>query len=79
MWHHVLEEHSCQLRGHENPNTRTFRDNKCLLSHAQVALQVHAEKHYLDLCLTHWCPKYLNAGHSDKCDLTVCHKEFLRT
>jgi len=45
MWHHNPEEYSYKLCCHKNVNTGTFLDNKRLLSHAQVTLQVHAEKH----------------------------------
>jgi len=34
---------------------------------------------YLGLCQKQWCPKSLNAGHSDKCDLIKCHTRLSRT
>jgi hypothetical protein len=42
MLRHIPEEHSHKLCA--TKTTRTFLDNKCLVSHAQVTLQVHAEK-----------------------------------
>ena len=47
MWRHIPDEHSHKLCCHENLYICTLLDNKSLLSHAQVTLQIHAEKHVL--------------------------------